>query len=401
MSTFRSLRIRNYRLFASGQVISLVGTWAQRIAQDWLVLELSDDSGVALGLVTTLQFAPVLVFSLWAGVLADRYDKRRLLLLFQAAMGVLALLLGLLDLTGAVTLWQVYLLSFGLGIVTAFDIPTRQAFVVEIVGPDDLPNAIALNSATFNIARIVGPAVAGAVIAIGGTGWVFLGNGISFVAVITVLWLMDAGELFTSAPVERAKGQVREGLAYVMGDTQLSVTVALVAVIGTFGLTVQITMALVAKEVFHSGPGAFGVLSSALAAGSLVGALLSARRTGPARLRTLFASAVSFGMLEILVGFSPTYVVMAVLLVPLGVAILTFTTTAMTLVQVRSLPAMRGRAMAVYILVLTGGIPLGGPLLGWVAEVLGPRWGLWAGAILCLVGTALAGLFLRSKKPAQ
>jgi MFS family permease len=268
-------------------MISLSGTWGQRVAQDWLVLELSGNSGVALGITTGLQFLPVLLFGLYGGVLADRYDKRRLLIGAQAAMGVLALALALLDLSGAVQLWQVYGLAFGLGVASALDTPVRQAFVVEMVGPDDLPNAVSLNSATFNSARIVGPAAAGIAIAAVGTGWVFAANALSYVAVLAGLRAIRTYELFPSTRVERAKGQLREGLSYVRSRPDLLVPMVLVFMVGTFGLNFQITLALVVKEVFGRSAGSYGLLSAFLAVGSLLGALLSARRTGPPRQRTL------------------------------------------------------------------------------------------------------------------
>ncbi len=300
--TFRSLRNRNYRLFATGQVISLSGTWGQRVAQDWLVLELSGNSGVALGITTGLQFLPVLLFGLYGGVLADRYDKRRLLLGAQAAMGLLALLLAVLDLTGSVQLWHVYALAFGLGLASVVDTPVRQAFVSEMVGPDDLPNAVSLNSATFNSARIVGPAVAGIAIAAVGTGWVFAANALSYVAVLAGLRAMRAADLRPVEKLARAKGQLREGLAYVRARPDLLVPMVLVFMVGTFGLNFQITLALVVKEVFGRGAGSYGLLSACLAVGSLVGALASARRRGPPRQRTLFAAVLVFGLLEVLVG---------------------------------------------------------------------------------------------------
>lgn len=392
--TFRSLRVRNYRLFAGGQVISLTGTWAQRIAQDWLVLGLSGNSGVALGIVTGLQFLPTLLLGMWGGLLADRYDKRGLLVGVQVAMGVLALALGLLDVTGAVRLWHVYALSFALGIASALDTPVRQAFVVELVGADDLPNAVSLNSATFNSARIVGPALAGLVIAGAGTGWVFLGNAVSFIAVVCGLLLMRSSELHSPRRVARAKGQVREGLAYVRARPDLLVPIVLVAFLGTFGLNFQITLALVAKQVFGQGAGSFGLLTSMLALGSLLGALASARRTGPPRVRRLLLSGLSFGALEVLVGLAPSYVVLAALLVPTGIAVLTFSTTANTLIQLGSEPHVRGRVMALYALVFLGGTPVGAPLIGAVAQSLGPRSGLLIGGVVSALATAVGAVVL-------
>ena len=323
--TFRSLRVRNYRLFAGGQVVSLSGTWAQRVAQDWLVLDLSGNSGVALGITTGLQFLPVLLFGLYGGVLADRYDKRRLLLGAQAAMGVLALLLAVLDLSGAVALWHVYALAFALGLASVVDTPVRQAFISEVVGPEDLSNAVSLNSATFNSARIVGPALGGLLIAAAGTGWVFLANAVSYAAVLAGLSLMRSAELHPGTRVARAEGQTREGLAYVRSRPDLLAPIALVGVLGMFGLNFQITLALVAKETFGRGAGSYALLTSCLAVGSLLGALVSARRTGIPRQRRLFVAAVAFGLLEVGVGLAPTYEVMDVLLVPTGFAVLTFT----------------------------------------------------------------------------
>ena len=380
--TFRSLRVRNYRLFASGQLVSLSGTWAQRVAQDWLVLELSDNSGVALGITTGLQFLPMLLFGLYGGVLADRYDKRRLLIGAQVAMGLLALVLGLLDLTGAVTLWQVYVLAFLLGLASVVDTPVRQAFVVEMVGPADLPNAVSLNSATFNLSRILGPAVAGIAITGVGTAWVFLANAVTYVAVIGGLLLIRTADLFDARRVARAKGQLREGLTYVRSRPDLLVPILLVAVIGMFGLNFQLTLALIAKETFGRGAGSYGALSAMLAVGSLLGALVSARRSNPPGRKLLYGAAMAFGVCEVLVGLAPTYAVMAVLLIPTGAAVLTFTTAANTSIQLATSAQMRGRVMALYVLMFLGGTPIGAPIIGALAEVLGPRSSLLIGGVV-------------------
>ncbi|MBK5306070.1 MAG: MFS transporter [Frankiaceae bacterium] len=393
--TFRSLRVRNYRLFAGGQVISLSGTWAQRVAQDWLVLELSHNSGVALGITTGLQFLPMLLFGLYGGVLADRYDKRALLIGAQVAMGVLALVLGILDVAGVVQLWQVYALAFLLGLASVIDTPVRQAFVVEMVGPDDLPNAVSLNSATFNVSRILGPAVAGVAISSVGTGPVFLANAASYVAVVVGLVAIRRTELFDARRVARAKGQLRAGLSYVRSDPQLYVPIALIAVIGTFGLNFQITLALIAKQTFHLGAGSYGALSAMLATGSLLGALASARRSTPPSARILFGSALAFGICEVLTGLAPTYTVMALLLVPTGAAVLTFTTAANATIQLASAPHMRGRVMSLYVLVFLGGTPFGAPLIGAVAEVLGPRSSLLIGGVVSALAAVAAGFYLR------
>ena len=393
--TFRSLRVRNYRLFAAGQVVSLSGTWAQRVAQDWLVLELSPSPALALGITTGLQFLPVLLFGLYGGVLADRYDKRRMLIGAQIAMGVLALVLGLLDLTHVVVLWHVYVLAFLLGLASVVDTPARQAFVSEIVGAQEMPNAVSLNSATFNSARIVGPALAGVAINVVGTSAVFLANAVSYVAVIAALAAMRPAELFPSTRLARQAGQLREGLAYVRARPDLLVPIVLVFMVGTFGLNFQITLALIAKQTFHAGAGSFGLLTSALAVGSLVGALLSAHREGPPTHRVLFTAALAFGLLEVAVGFAPSYPVTALLLLPTGAAVLTLTTTANSLVQLGCTPQVRGRVMALYILVFLGGTPVGAPVVGAVAEAYGPRSSLWVGGLVCAVSAVAAALWLR------
>ena len=392
--TFRSLRVRNYRLLAGGQVVSLSGTWAQRVAQDWLVLELSGNSGVALGVTTGLQFLPVLLFGLYGGVLADRYDKRRLLLGAQAAMGLLALLLAVLDLSGAVQLWHVYGLAFALGLASVVDTPVRQAFISEVVRAEDLANAVSLSSATFNSARIVGPALGGLLIAAAGTGWVFLANAVSYAAVLATLSLMRTSELHPGRRVARAPGQTREGLAYVRSRPDLLAPIALVGVVGMFGLNFQITLALVAKETFGRGAGSYALLTSCLAVGSLLGALLSARRSGLPRQRRLFAAAAAFGLMEVGVGLAPSYELMAVLLVPTGLAVLTFTTTAKTSLQLRVDPQVRGRVMALYVLVFLGGTPLGAPVVGALAEAYGPRAAIVAGGLVVVLAALLAALWL-------
>ncbi len=396
--TFRSLRVRNYRLFAAGQVVSNSGTWAQRVAQDWLVLELSGNNGVALGVTIGLQFLPVLLFGLYGGLLADRYDKRRLLIGAQAAMGVLALVLAVLDLSGAVRVWHVFALAFALGLASVVDIPARQSFVSEIVEPDDLPNAVSLNSATFNSARIVGPALAGLVIASAGTGWVFVGNAVSYLAVLAGLLAMRTSELRPGRRAERAPGQTREGLAYVRSRPGLLATIVLVGLVGLFGLNFQITLALVAKEVFGRGAGSYALLTSCFALGSLLGALASARQIGRPRQRRLFGAALAFGGLEVAVGLAPTFELMALLLVPTGAAVLTFTTTANTSVQLGVDPGVRGRVMALYVLVFLGGTPLGGPLMGAVAEALGARAAIVLGGVVVSASAVIAALWLARRR---
>jgi MFS family permease len=360
----------------------------QRVAQDWLVLDLTHNSGVALGITTALQFLPLLLFGLWGGVIADRYDKRRVLMITQAAMGLLALVLGLLAIGGVAQVWHVYVLAFALGVATAVDNPTRQTFVVEMVGKDDLPNAIGLNSAIFNSARILGPAVAGVGIAMFGTGPVFLINAASFAAVLTGLAVMRERELYRAEPVARAKGQLREGLRYVRGRRDLVLVLLLAGFVAAFGMNFQMTTALMSREVFHTGASAFGLASTMFAVGALAGSLLAARRTRPPR-RLLPLAALTFGLLEVVTGLMPTYGLFLAMLVPTGIALLTFNTTANATMQLSVSPEMRGRVMGLYMLVFLGTTPLGSPLIGWLAELLGPRAGLVVGGVVSAVATLI------------
>jgi len=398
MTVFQSLHVRNYRLFASGQVVSLTGTWMQRVAQDWLVLDLSHNSGTAIGITTGLQFAPVLLFGMYGGVIADRYDKRRILVMTQVAMGLFALGLGLLDLSGAVALWHVYALAFGLGIASAIDAPVRQAFVTELVGPSLLANAVSLNSATFNTARVLGPAVAGLLIASSGTGWVFVINATSFIAVIACLVAMRPDELFTGKRAARRKGAVREGLAYVRRRPELVAITSLVAVVGTLGFNFQLTSALMTKNTFHHGAGSYGLISAVYAFGALLGALASARRGRAMRRRLVFMAAGAYGVIEILAGLMPTYWTFFALLIPFGFATLTFSTAANTTVQLAAAPNMRGRVMAVYLIVFLGGTPIGSPFIGWIAEAFGPRWSLITGGVASALAALLAARYLARKE---
>jgi len=387
MTPFKSFKVRNYRLYFSGQLVSLTGTWAQRVAQDWLVLQLTN-SGTALGIVTALQFGPALLLSLYGGALADRGDKRKLLVATQTAMGLIALALGVLDVTGVVALWQVMLLAGLLGVASAIDTPIRQSFVVEMVGPGDLPNAVALNSTAFNLARILGPTAAGVVINVWGTGWAFIGNSVTSVAVVAGLLLMRVGELFPSKPVLRERGQYLAALRYVRRRVDLMLPMFLVAMIGTFGMNYQITIAMVAKQVFNRGAGAYGLLSTMLAVGATIGALAgTVRKRRPSRLFLILAS-VAFGVTEIVAALMPTFVWMAVALVPAGLAMLVFAQSCNATVQLGVEPTMRGRVMGLYILCFMGGTPLGAPIVGWIGQQFGARWSMLGGGIISL-GVAL------------
>jgi MFS family permease len=398
---FGSLRTRNYRLFATGQVVSNTGSWMQRVAQDWLVLSLTHNSGTALGITTGLQFAPML-FSLWGGAVADRYSKRGILMVTQALMGGLALVLGVLALTGTVRIWEVYLLAFGLGMVTVVDNPTRQAFAVEMVGTDGMANAIALNSAVFNLARIAGPAVAGLVIAAVGTPAAFLVNAASYGAVLISLKLMRPAELHRVARAPRVSGQLREALAYVRERPRLWMTLVLIFFVSTFGMNFQVTTALMARGVFHVSAGAFGLASAVFAVGALGGALIAARRRRPT-LSLLVLTALAFGLMEILTALMPDFASFALMLVPTGLFLLTLTTAANSTMQLGTTSAMRGRVMGLYMLVFLGGTPLGSPLAGWVAEAFGPRMSLISGGVISVAATVVVGLVLarRSGVPAR
>lgn len=399
--TFVSLGNRNFRLFATGQLVSNTGTWMQRVAQDWLVLALTAGSGTALGVTTALQFLPILLLSLWGGVLADRLPKRPVLICTQAAAGLQALVLGLLVVTGTVRIWHVFVLAALLGVTAAFDTPVRQSFTPEMVDRTQLPNAVALGSATFNLGRVLGPALAGLLIAAVGTGWVFLINAASYLAVIGGLLLMRPGELRPTPPVPRAPGQLREGLRYVAGRHDLLLVIVITAAVGTFGMNFQVTTALMATGVFHAGARAFGLLTTAFALGSLIGALLAARRAGRSgrrpTLRFVVLLSVGFAALTTVAGLAPSYAWFFVLLVPTGLLAISFATSANPFVQLGSEPQMRGRVISLYMLMFFGGTPLGAPFIGWLAETAGARWSLIGGGLLTLVCIAVAVALLRPR----
>ncbi|MFD7286960.1 MFS transporter [Streptomyces sp. NPDC059863] len=389
---FSSLKIRNYRLFATGAVVSNIGTWMSRITQDWLVLSLTGSSA-AVGITTALQFLPMLLFGLYGGVIADRYPKRLLLLFTQAAMGLCGLSLAVLTLSGQVQVWHVYLIAFLLGMVTVVDNPTRQSFVSEMVGPDRLRNAVSLNSANFQSARLIGPAVAGVLITTVGSGWAFMLNGLSFIAPLVGLLLMRQHELHKSVRVPRGKGQLREGLRYVRGRPELIWPIVLIGFIGTFGFNFPIWLTAFAHGVYDGGAGLYAFFNILMAAGSLAGALLAARR-GSSRLRVLLLAAMAFGVLEIAVSFSPWVWLFSLVLVPIGMLGMTTNISANTSVQMASDPEMRGRVMSLYMMVFVGGTPIGGPLLGWVTDTYGARVGFATGGLVSLLAAATIGLIL-------
>ncbi len=401
--TFRSLHNPNYRLYATGSLVSNVGTWMQRVAQDWLVLLLAANSAAAIGITTGLQFLPFLLLSPVAGLVADRVPKRLLLQITNVGMAVPAILLGALAITGLAELWHVYVLAFVLGVASAFDAPARQSFVSEIVAPDDLTNAVGLNSASFNVARIVGPAVAGLSIAALGagavaTGWVILINGLSFAAPIMTLRRLDQRALSTPEPTGREPGAIRAGVAYVRSRPDLMLILGIVFFTGTFGLNFQMTSALMATQVFDKGPTEFGLLGTFLAVGSLAGSLLAARRTR-VRHRLVVGAALTFGAVEVVAGLMPTYVLFALLCPVMGLCALTMITSANAFMQLHTEPGMRGRVIALYMMIFIGGTPLGAPAIGWVGEAFGARWTLIAGGLLTVIGVAASALlYLRSQQ---
>ncbi|GAA1551408.1 MFS transporter [Kribbella lupini] len=394
--TFRAFKVRNFRLYASGAIISNTGTWMQRVAQDWLVLELTH-SGTALGIVTGLQFLPALLLSPYAGLVADRFPKRRVLTITQLAMGSVALVLGTLAVTGVVQAWHVFALAFLFGVGTAFDAPTRQAFVVEMVGKDDLQNAVGLNSASFNAARLIGPGLAGLLIAWIGTGPVIIINGLSYAAVILSLWLMVPDELHTPKMAARDKGMIRDGMRYLWRRPDLMMVLVAVFFAGTFGLNFQMTSALMATSAFHKGAGEYGILGSILAIGSLIGALLAARRVRT-RGRLVIGAALAFGVMDVVSGLMPTYLSFAAVLPLVGFTALTMLTAANATMQLGIEPTMRGRVMALYMTVLMGGTPIGSPFIGWIGQEFGARWSLVVGGGLTILGTVGSVLYFSRRQ---
>jgi MFS family permease len=378
--TFRSLRTFNYRVWASGAIVSNIGTWMQRTAQDWLVLtELTHHNATSVGIVMSLQFGPQMLLLPLTGYAADHFNRRKLLFATQAAMGTLALGLGILTVTGLVQLWQVYVFAGLLGCVTAFDSPARQTFVSDLVGEADLSNAVALNSTSFNAARMIGPAVAGLLIASVGTGWVFLINALSFVAVLFSLRTLRLSELNLKPRATRTRGSFVEGFKYVWTRPDLKAALLMLFLIGTFGLNFPIFISTMSVTAFHAGASQYGVLSSTMAIGSVTGALLAARRAKP-RMAILLGAAAIFGVSCTVAALMPNYVLFGLALVVVGAATQTFNTSTNSLVQISTDPVMRGRVIAILLAISLGCTPLGAPVVGWVADRFGPRWALGVGA---------------------
>lgn len=388
--TFSSLRVRSFRLFIGGQVLSGIGTWMQWVAAPWLVLELTG-SGVALGIDTALASLPILLVGAWGGVLADRFDNRRLLLGTQIAYALLAALLFALDATGVVRVWMVYAISFATGIVTAVDMPTRQSFYLEMVGPDDLTNAMSLSTATFTGTRIVGPVIAGAMISTVGTAPVFLANAITYLAVVAALVAMRADQLHPRERAERRRGRVREGIAYVWRSPVLRRPMLLMAVVFLFSFNFAVLLPLLAVRSFGGDAGTFGGLLALMGVGSLAGSLVMAGRSAGANTRALAALGLSLGCLSLLLAVAPTLPLAWALMPFVGAAGIAFAITGNATLQLTSAGELRGRVMALYTVIFIGSTPIGGPVAGWVGEHIGPRVALAGGGAIA-VAAALATL---------
>ncbi|NUR50570.1 MAG: MFS transporter [Hamadaea sp.] len=390
---FRSLMVRNYRLFATGQLVKLIGSWMMFVAQDWLVLSLSDNSATALGIVTALQFVPAALLTLPGGRLADRYDKRLILLVANGLWTLLALLFSILVLAGTVQIWHIYVFALFLGIAQAIETPVRQSFVSELVGSPLLPNALSLSAATFNSARIIGPALAGVAIAAFGTGPVFLIAAVSSLSPLLGLARMRPADLFRkdlASKDERADARILDGLKYAWHRADLRLPMLLMGVIGMAGFNFQLTLAALAKTVFNTGAASFGLFTTALAVGALGGALAGTFRKGRPSVYLMLTAAVTFSTLELFVGLVPAYWGVILLLVPTGFFMVFFAQSANQRVQLGTEAAYRGRVMALYVLVFLGTTPVSSPAIGWAAEHLGAGTSIWLGGAVSLIAALVA-----------
>jgi MFS family permease len=385
--TFAALAVPNYRRYFIGQATSLIGTWMQMAAQSWLVLSLTG-SATALGVIVALQTLPVLLLAPYGGVVADRVDKRRLMIALQSVMGLQAVILGVLTITGEVHLWEIGVLAVVLGLNNAFEAPARQAFVLEMVGPDTLRNAVSLNSVQVNVARAVGPAVAGVLIATAGLGECFLINAASFVAVVASLMSMERSALWPTPPMPRAAGQLREGLRYAAATPEIAVPLLMMGLIGALAYEFQVSLPVMARQAMHSGAEGYGLMTAAMGVGAIVGGLVVAAR-GRTGLRPVTTAALAFAVAFVLAALAPSMPIELVALALVGGASVSFMSTGNSTLQLASEPAMRGRVMALWFVALQGSTPIGGPLVGAIISLAGARTGLGVGALACVLAAAL------------
>ena len=390
--SFSSLRVPNFRLFTVSNILAMSGTWMQRIAQDWLVLTLSH-SVTAVGITVAMQFTPMLVFGLYGGLIVDRYSKRMLLMLTQGTAGVLAALLAVLALTHTIEVWHVWAIAFVVGLVTVVDNPTRQVFVNELVGPRNLRNAISINSSVFQLGGLIGPAIAGILLTAVGAGWAFAINAVTCLVTVLTLGALKKSKLVRSAPVPREKGQLKQGLAYVVRKPAILWSIVMVAILSVFALTMPVILAAFANDTFKVGAAGYGLFNTLIAAGALAGGLLSTRRTG-VRLRTVILMAGLWGLLQALGALMPNEIALGATLVALGVANLLFITAANSLVQMSSNIGIRGRVMSLYVLVLLGGQAIGGPIMGWIVSTYGPNVGMAISGIVPAIAALAIGIHL-------
>ncbi len=397
--TFSSLYIRNYRLYYIGQVISTSGTFMQSAAQAWLVLQLTN-SGTALGIATALQYLPILFLGPYGGIIADRVSKRKILYFTQSLSGLLAIALGLLVAIGAVQVWMVYVLAFLLGVVTVFDNPARQTLYVELVGPDHLRNAVTLYSTLVNLARVIGPAIAAAIIAAFGLAPCFIVNGLSYAAVVIMLWMMRSDELLVTPPVPRAKGQFQEGLRYVVASPVLGPALLMMALIGMLTFEFQVSLPLIAQHTFNGDAGSYAFLTGAMGVGAVVGGVMFAGRKG-VEPHKLVSAALAFGLAVAAAAFMPSLLLSGLALVVVGISSINFSSLGNSVLQLQSSPQMRGRVMSFWTIAFLGTTTMGGPIVGWFGQNAGARWGLALGGVAALLAAALGAVMLREVKSSE
>ncbi len=398
-ATFSSFRTRNFRLFFTGQTISQIGNWLTLVAQSLLVLKLTDNNGLAVGILTACQFLPVLLFGAWAGLVADRSDKRRLLVIVQSFAMLQSFALAALAFSGSPPVWSICAVAFAGGMATAFDNPARRAFVVEMVPESDVQNAVSLNSALMTSARIFGPALGGLLIVTVGYGWCFAVDGVSYIAVIVSLLMMRTSELRRSIPTPKAKGQVRAGLRYAHGNPELWIPLVMMAIVGTLTFNFSVTYPLFVKKTLGGSDTTFTILYSVVSIGSLAGALLTARRRS-VEVRDVVVGSALFGVAMLLFSLAPGLIAAFPLAILVGFTSIIFMTTSTAIVQLRSDPAMRGRVLALQAIVFLGSTPIGGPVLGWVCDQFGARAGFIVGGVAAL-GAAAWGTFAGNRRTDQ